>query len=316
MRRALIVGSSGQDGRILFDRLAGEATAVLGMARGSVRCTDDFETAPVDVGCRNEVTRIIERWLPDEVYYLAAVHQASQDAIAADDVALFENSLRVHVTGLIHFLDALKEHRSHASLFYAASSLVFGDVTTTPQTEETPFRPRCIYGITKTAGVHACRFYRETHGLHASAGLLFNHESPLRRPNFVSQKIVRAAAAIAKGHSEKLVIGDLQARIDWGYAPDFIDAMVRIVRQSEPGDFVVATGETHSVQDFVEIAFGSLGLDWRAHVIENRDLLTRPHTTRVGDAGLLRNRTGWRPSVTFRQMVEILLEAAQREHVG
>jgi GDPmannose 4,6-dehydratase len=316
MRRALIVGSAGQDGRILFDRLAGEACAVLGLGRDSVRCTEDFETSPVDVGSRTEVTRIIERWRPDEVYYLAAVHQASEDAVAADVVSLFQTSLRVHLTGLIHFLDAIKEQQLRASLFYAASSLVFGDVTTTPQNEETPFRPGCVYGITKAAGVHACRFYRETHGVHASTGLLFNHESPLRRQNFVSQKIVRAAAAIANGHSEKLVLGELQAQIDWGYAPDFVDAMLRIVRHSEADDYVVATGETHSVQDFVEIAFGSLGLDWRAHVIENRSLLTRPHRTRVGDARLLRKRTGWRPSVTFPQMVEILIETAQREHVS
>src|SRR5688572_22018947 len=288
MRRALIVGSSGQDGRILFDRLAADGCAVLGLARGSARSTESNEAPPVDLGCRDEVLGTVEQWRPDEIYYLAAVHQASQDAIVADDAALFERSLEVHVTGLIHFLTTVKERQPRASLFYAASSLIFGDVAEPMVDEHTPFRPRCIYGITKTAGVHVCRYYRETHGLRASAGFLFNHESSLRRPNFVSQKIVLAAVAIAHGNLDRLVLGDLGARIDWGYAPDFADAFVRIARHPEPAEYVVATGESHSVQDFVEIAFGRFGLDWRDYVVENRATLTRPHTTRVGNARFLR----------------------------
>src|SRR5688572_166442 len=196
MRRALIVGSSGQDGRILFDRLASDGCAVLGLARGSARSTESNEAIPVDVGSRNEVLHAVGQWRPDEIYYLAAVHQASQDALVADDAALFQRSFEVHVTGLIHFLEAMQERQLRASLFYAASSLIFGDVVAPFLDEQTPFRPRCVYGITKTAGLHVCRYYRETHRLRACGGLLFNHESSLRKPNFVSQKIVRAAVAI------------------------------------------------------------------------------------------------------------------------
>jgi GDPmannose 4,6-dehydratase len=313
MRRSLIVGSEGQDGRILFDRLAGEGSAVLGLGRQSTRSTEGNEAGAVQVESRNEVAEVVESWRPDEVYYLAAVHQASQDPEAVDDAGLFDRSLMVHATGLIHFLEALKGQQNPAPLFYAASSLIFGDVSAKPQDEDTALRPQSVYGITKTAGVHICRFYRETHQLHVSAGLLYNHESPLRRQNFVSQKIVRGAVAIARGLERKLVIGDLSARIDWGYAPDFIDAMVRIVRLPTPDDFVIATGETHSVQEFAELAFGKLGLDWRAHVLEDRSLLKRTSVTRVGNSARLRERTGWHPEVTFAQMVGILVEAAERD---
>jgi GDPmannose 4,6-dehydratase len=134
----------------------------------------------------------------------------------------------------------------------------------------------------------------------------------LRGQSFVSQKIARAAAMIASGTSQTLVVGDLSARIDWGYAPDFVDAMIRIVRHPVPDDYIVATGETHSVEEFVDIAFSQLGLDWRKHVVEDRGLLARPSVVRVGDATRLRERTGWRPTVTFAEMIAILVEAAKR----
>lgn len=309
MKRALIVGSEGQDGRILFDRLAGEGFAVLGLGRASARSSENEVVQAVDLDSRREVAGLVERWQPEEIYYLAAEHQASQDSVTTDDAALFDRSLRVHLKGLIYFLEALKTQQA-GGLFYAASSLVFGDAGAEQQDEETPFRPRCIYGITKAAGVHACRFYRMEHGVRASVGLLYNHESPLRRPSFVSQKIVRGAVAVARGHQSKLTIGDLSACVDWGYAPDYVEAMTLIVRHPVPDDYIVATGEAHSVQEFVEVAFSRLGLDWRSHVVEDGSLLRRSAATRVGNPGRLRERTGWRPRVAFAQMIEILLEAA------
>jgi GDPmannose 4,6-dehydratase len=312
MTRALIIGSEGQDGSILFDRLTADGGTVLGLGRESVRGAETERVAPTDLAARDDVAALLSNWAPDEIYYLAAVHQASEDPIGADDAALFELSLQVHVTGLVHVLDEIRKQQLNARVFYAASSLVFGEVTTAAQDERTPMEPRCIYGITKATGVHACRFYRDTHHVHASAGFLYNHESPIRRPGFVSQKIVRGAAAISRGSQEKLVLGDLAARIDWGYAPDYIDAMIRIVRQPRGDDYIIATGEARSVQEFVEVTFGLLGLDWRNYVIEDRTLLTRRTTTRVGNAAKLRGRTGWTPRVTFAQMIAILLEAAQQ----
>jgi GDPmannose 4,6-dehydratase len=250
MKRALIVGSEGQDGRLLYHRLVEQGYAVLGVGRNSVRSTDGTNYAPVRITCREEVSATVGRWRPDEIYYLAAVHQSSEDRSAMDDAELFDRSVDVHLLGAVNILEASRELTPHAALFYAASSLVFGEPSVTPQDEHAPFRPRCIYGITKTAGVRACRYYRTTHRMHVSCGLMYNHESPLRRPSYVSQKIVRAAVAAAQGDTRKLVLGDFSARVDWAYAPDFIDAMTLIVRCSEPDDYVIATGETHTVQEF------------------------------------------------------------------
>ena len=312
MTRALIIGSEGQDGRILFDRLTADGIAVLGLGRHSVRGSESDRVAPVDLSERGHMAALLANWRPDEIYYLAGVHQASQDPIGADDAELFHRSLEVHVTGLVHSLEEIRKQRLDARVFYAGSSLVFGEVTSGSQNEQTAMEPRSVYAMTKAMGVNACRYYRDTHHVHASAGILYNHESPIRRPSFVSQKIVRAAAAISRGAHEKLVLGDLAARIDWGYAPDYVDAMIRIVRQPYADDYVIATGEARSVQEFVQVTFSLLGLDWRDHVIEDRTLLTRSSTTRVGDAAKLRERTGWTPRVTFAQMIAILLEAAQQ----
>ena len=306
MKRMIVLGAGGQDGRILYDRLRDDGHTVLGIARDSVRCTEPCSLGAIDIADRQQVRALIANWRPDHVHYLAAHHHSSQDAIGEDTIALFEQSHAVHVRGLLHFLDAIKVVSPSTRLFYAASSLVFGNAAAEVQDERTAMNPRCIYGITKAAGVHCCRFFRETHGVFASAGILYNHESVHRQEKFVSQKIIRAAAAIAAGSREKLILGDLSARIDWGYAPDFTDAMVKILALPEPGDFIVATGEAHSVGEFAEIAFARAGLDWRAHVEEDATVLRRKRRTLIGDATKLRTATGWKPSVTFAEMVGLL----------
>ena len=316
MRRALIVGSEGQDGRILFDRLAAEGVSVAGIGRESLRGGNGAELRPARVDTLSEVRQVVDAWRPDEVYYLAAIHQSSQDPAPLDDASLFEKSLRIHVSGIVNFLTAMREIVPHSVAFYAASSLVFGEPSETPQNEATPLRPRCIYGITKAAGMEACRFFRDVHGLHVSVGVLYNHESMFRSANYLSKKIVGAAARIEKGSQEKLVVGDLSAQTDWGYAPDFVDAMVRMVRHDSPADYVVATGEPHTVKEFAEIAFRRVDLDWRDHVVENKALLSRRPITRIGDSSRLRRNTGWEPTVSFRRMVELLTDAERIGHAA
>ncbi len=306
MNRVVVVGAGGQDGRILYERLLAAGCAVLGIARDSIRSTEASTPVSIDITDRRQVQAIVADWRPDEIYYLAAYHHSSQDHMGGDAVEVFEKSHAVHVRGLLHFLEAIKNCRPATRLFYAASSLVFGNVLSAIQDEQTPLNPRCIYGITKTSGVHCCRFYRETHGVFAAAGFLYNHESIYRQEKFVSQKIIRAAAEIAAGQRDQLVLGDLSARIDWGFAPDFVDAMVRILALPEPSDFVVATGEAHSVREFVEIAFRLRGQDWKAHVVEDPALLQRRRSPLIGDASKLRAATGWKPSVTFPEMVKSL----------
>ena len=312
MSRATLVGAGGQDGRILRERLEKGGSAVLAISRESVRATEPFTPGRMDITDRACVLEAVKNWRPDQIYYLAAHHHSSQDPMGADNVGQFEKSHAIHMLGLLHFLEAIKDTTPQARLFYAASSLVFGDVTSEMQDERTAMNPRCIYGITKASGLHCCRFYRETHGVFAAGGILFNHESAYRQEKFVSQKIIRAALEIAAGKREKLVLGDLSARIDWGYAPDFTDAMTRVLALDRADDFVIATGEAHSVGEFVEIAFRLAGLDWKSHVEENPSVLQRRRPALIGNASKLRAATGWKPTVTFPEMVRLLLEAQRQ----
>jgi GDPmannose 4,6-dehydratase len=301
MTGALIIGASGQDGRLLTERLEQRGEPCVGLGRGDL-----------DLGDRARVAARIRQLQPRAVYYLAAHHQAAEQAGGGDTAALLSSSLDVQVTGLVHVLEAIREHVPAARLFYAASSHVFGAGGPGLQDEQTPCAPTCVYGITKTAGWHCCRHYRSAHGVRVSVGILYNHESAHRGPNFVSQKIVRAALAIAAGHRQRLVLGDLAAGVDWGYAPDYVEAMRLILALPQPEDFVVATGERHTVQEFAEIAFGAVGLDWRDHVDERPGPHALQRRALAGDASRLRAATGWRPSVSFAQMVGTLIEAQRR----
>jgi GDPmannose 4,6-dehydratase len=321
MRNVIIVGSQGQDGRLLHQRLAAEGCALLGIDRHGTRRggpaaeTDD---GPVDVLDRASVDRIVRAFAPDAVFYLAAFHHSSEDERPFDDAELYLRSHEVHVRGPSNFLETLRRHAPRARFFYAASSHCFGEPSTSLQDESTPLRPVCPYGISKTAGVQLCRMYRRRHGVEASCGFLYNHESPLRPAGFLSAKIVRGAVEIARRQRDRLVLGDLTARVDWGYAPDYIDAMIRIARLDAADDFVIASGRAHSVGDFVAIAFAHLGIDWRRHVETDSSLLTksRPAAPLVGDSGKLRRETGWAPSVGFAEMVRLLVDAELRRTAG
>jgi GDPmannose 4,6-dehydratase len=313
MRNAIIIGSEGQDGRLLYERLARDGCNLLGIGRRDVRRTQATGTIDrtIDVLDRAAVERAVATFRPDVVFYLAAFHHSSEDERPADDAELYLRSHDVHVHGLLNVLESLMRHAPKARIFYAASSHCFGEPPASIQDERTPLRPRDPYGISKTAGIELCRMYRSRHALAASCGFLYNHESPLRSPKFLSAKIVQGAVAIAGGRRDKLILGDLSARVDWGYAPDYVDAMVRILRLDAADDFVIATGQSHSVEDFVSIAFAQLGIDWRKHIASEPSLLTRS-TTRaalVGDSTKLRQATGWAPSVTFAEMVRLLVEA-------
>lgn len=198
-------------------------------------------------------------------------------------------------------------------LFYAASSHIFGKPDTEPQDENTRIQPLNIYAVTKVTGLNLCRMYRTVHQIFVSVGILYNHESPLRGGQFVSQKIARGAVMCRKDPSHRLVLGDLKGEVDWGFAPDYVDAMQRIMNLPEADDFVIATGEKHTVEDFVRIAFDSLGLDWRVFVTERKGIITRPTVALVGNAAKLTMKTGWQRSVTFSDMVKKLVESAGRK---
>jgi GDPmannose 4,6-dehydratase len=311
MKRAVVVGSSGQDGRLVFDARSSEC-AVLGLDVGTVRHHRLDRLAPskpLDLRDAKQVRALVESVVPDEVYYLAAHHHSSEEHV--DEADELQACIDVHVVGLAHFLEAMRTAAPKCRLLYAGSSQMFGQPPVSRQDEQTPFAPRNSYAITKVMGAHICAMYRERHELHVSVGILYNHESPLRGPHFVPQRIVRGARRAHRDRAFKLKVGSLSAVVDWGYAPDYVDAMVRIVAESYPDDYVVATGQGHTVRDFVEVAFGYLGLDWRDHVEEDPSLVASTKATLVGNATKLRERTGWRPTLTFEGLVERLVDAAQ-----
>ena len=310
MRRVVVVGSGGQDGSLLFEQRAREC-AVVGLDVQSVTehaAADFAPRSPVDLLDREAVGRLFDSARPDEVYYLAAHHHSSEER--PDEATEMRHCADIHLVGLVHVLEAIRAHAPSCRIFYAGSSQLYGRPTTPRQNETTPFSPRNPYAITKAAGAHACALYRERYGVHASVGILYNHESPRRGPRFVTQRIAHGVWQAKRDPSYKLTLGSLAAVVDWGYAPDYVDAMVRIVSQPGPDDYVIATGDPHTVRDFVEVAFRLVGLDWTAYVVEDSARVAPAPGTLVGDATKLRQRTGWKPTIGFEQLVEILVRAA------
>jgi GDPmannose 4,6-dehydratase len=303
MVRSLVLGCDGQDGTYLSAFLKEKGQEVIGVGRRG---------GPVSVDiCDSEAVRaLVRRFLPAEIYYLVAFHHSSQDVVL-DDCELVTKSLEVNSVALNHFLSALSQEAPNCRLFYASSSHVFGNPTVPLQNEETLFDPTSPYGISKAAGVYLCRYYREERGVYCSAGILYNHESPLRRVEFVTRKVARAAAMVKRGLQNRVVIGNLDARVDWGSVSDYVEAMWRILQLDKPDDFVVATGQLHSVREFVEAAFEAVGLRWEDHVVEDRTLLPSPRRGQglCGDSSKLRRLTGWRPQVSFREMVQRMVAA-------
>lgn len=311
MKRAIITGCNGQDGRLLYDFLSRKKYELIGLDRDITRCDRDANMDLVDITNTNQVYDFINDFKPDEIYHLAAFHSSSEDT-PLDIMELYQNSYMVNVFSLVNLLEGMRQYSPKTRLFYAASSHIFGDEAGNFQDESTPINPNSIYGVTKAAGLFTCRFYRSNLSIFASTGILYNHESPLRPQGFVSKRIIRGAINIKKGVQDKLTLGDLDAEIDWGYAPDYVEAMYRILNSQTADDFIIATGEKHSVLDFVKTAFEHLGLDWKSYVEEDHRLITRGKTPLVGNATKLMTVTGWKPSVDFNQMIRILLDEEAR----
>ena len=328
---ALITGVTGQDGSYLAELLIKKGYDVHGM----MRRTSSFATGRIDhlrkdfgtsgstlklhygdLGDGTGLRAIIEQVRPDEVYNLAAQSHVrisfDQPEYTADVVGL----------GTLRVLEALRDHNKrnnrNARFYQAGSSEMFGRVLETPQRETTPFRPRSPYACAKVYAHWQTVNYREAYGLFACNGILFNHESPRRGENFVTRKITRSATRIKIGLQEKLALGNLEARRDWGFAGDYVEAMWLMLQQETPGDFVIATGVTHSVQEFLERVFERVKLDWRKYV-ENDARFLRPAEVDLleGDSGKARRELGWTPRVNFDQLVEMMvaadMELAERE---
>ncbi len=309
MKKALIVGCEGQDGTYLTRYLQKKRYHVIGIGGKKTYSWKGGQLKPVNISKPGAVLGLLKQHKPDEIYYLAAYHHSSQDR-KENDAVFFQRSFDVHVYGLIHFLGGMRAHCSKARLFYAASSLVFGNPHSRVQNEKTPFAPVCIYGITKTAGVQTCRFYRREYGLYASAGILYNHESPLRADKFVSQKIVRTAVAIQRGEQKELVLGNLNAVIDWGFAGDYVEAMHRMLSLQSSDDFIIASGKAHTVKEFVEGVFKRLKLNWTKYVREDAQVIQRKQQNHwQGDPSKIKRMTGWSPKADFSKLIAIMVDA-------
>ena len=311
--RAIVIGSKGQDGWYLCEQLEAAGGWVDRLSRQGLVRSGDGEPVPVSLEDRAAIHRLIGEGAYDQIYYLAAFHHSSQDQIdSSTDVVRL--SFSTHVTGLLNVLDAMVASRSKASLVYAASSHVFGVVASGPQTEETPYAPICAYGISKAAGAQLCRLYRDDYDLRASVGLLYNHESPRRAPRFLSRKVVRATAEIVRGERKTLALGNLQARVDWGYAPEYTQAMQRIAERNVADDFIVASGRTATVCDFVAAAFAHAGLDWRRHVTVDPTIVQKVERgPLLGDATKLRRTTGWSAGTTVEALAALMVDAELRQ---
>ncbi len=317
MKRALITGITGQDGSYLAELLLAKGYEVHGIVRRTSSTASDriepfadrVTLHSGDLSDALSLSRIISRARPDEVYNLAAqshVHASfAQPEYTAD----------VTGSGVVRLLEAIRtlqdETDKTVRFYQASSSEMFGGLPgTAPQSEDTPFHPRSPYGCAKVYAHWATVNYRESYGLHASCGILFNHESPRRGEAFVTRKIARAVARIKAGMQDRLHLGNLDARRDWGFAGDYVRAMWLMLQQDSPGDYVIATGETHTVREFVELAFGRVGLDWRSFVSID-PALQRPAEVDIlmGDATVARTALRWVPQVGFEELVAMMVDA-------
>ncbi len=312
MKSALITGITGQDGSYLAELLLSKGYKVYGLVRRTSHLNleriehiiDRIKIYLGDLTDLSSLIRVIEECEPDEVYNLAAqsfVYTSwDQPILTAQVTAL----------GVANVLEAIRIVNPKIRFYQASSSEMFGKAQTIPQNEKTPFYPRSPYGVSKLFGHWLTVNYRESFGIFACSGILFNHESPRRGKEFVTRKISYGVAMIKHKKADKLRLGNLDASRDWGFAGDYVKAMWLMLQQEEPDDYVIATGESHTVRDFAEIAFARVGLNWQDYVVVDKELF-RPAEVDylLGDATKGREKLGWKPQVTFKQLVEMMVDA-------
>ncbi len=315
MKTALITGITGQDGRYLAEYLLGLGYRVVGMVRGQDNPRRSLVEAELpgveleqgDLLDNASLISLVRRVAPDEVYNLAAVSFVP--------ISWNQPDLTGEVTGLgvLRILDAIRHAGGEGGrirFYQASSSEMFGRVATSPQNEDTRFHPRSPYGAAKCYGHHITVNYRESYDLFACSGILFNHESPRRGPEFVTRKVTRAAARIKLGKQRDLVLGNLDSKRDWGFAGDYVRAMHAMLQQPSPDDYVIGTGEAHSVREFVEAAFGVVALPWEQHVRVDPSLIRPAEVDHLrADAAKARRLLGWEPTVGFPELVRMMVEA-------
>ncbi len=311
-RKAFITGVTGQDGSYLAEILLEKGYEVYGMVRRSSTFNrsridhlyGEIELLYGDLGDGSVLNQLMRTIQPDEVYNLGA---QSHVRVSFD---IPEYTADVVALGTLRLLDAIREGDLRCRFYQASSSEMFGKVREVPQTEETPFHPRSPYAVGKVFGYWITRNYREAYGMYAVNGILFNHESPRRAESFVTRKITAGIGAILRGEQKKLRLGNLDAKRDWGFARDYMDGAWRMLQAAEPDDYVLATGETHSVEDFLSEAFTYAGLDWHGYVeIDQRYFRPAEVDLLIGDYSKANEKLGWEPTVRFPELVRMMVDA-------
>jgi GDPmannose 4,6-dehydratase len=312
MPTALITGIGGQDGSYLSEFLLGKEYRVVGTVPDGdpvnidrIRhLLDRIEIVQDDLLDQERIEKVFRDHRPDEVYNFAA------NSFRADSFRQPILSTAVLAVGVLRILEAIRRITPDARFFQASSSEIYGTPVDVPQTETTPFYPRSPYGVSKVYGHLMTITYRETYGLYACSGILFNHESPRRNPGFVTRKITQTAAKIKRGLARELRLGNLDARRDWGFAGDYVRAMWLMLQQEIPDDYVVASGETHSVRELCKEAFSYVGLDYLRYVVQENESFRSPETAHlVGNPGKARRVLDWKPEVSFRDLVRMMVDA-------
>jgi GDPmannose 4,6-dehydratase len=313
-RRAIVTGAGGQDGSYLAELLLDRDYEVVGLVRDASRdypnlaaVRERVQLVQADMLDLEALTAVLRAHTPHEVYNLASPSFVPRSWEYPVETAAFA------AVGVTSLLEAIRAVDPSIRIYQASSSEIFGEPAETPQTESTPLGPVTPYGVAKAYAHFIIGSYRRRYGLHASGGILYNHESPRRPLDFLPSKVAHGVASIAADRDVELVLGDLDAQRDWGYARDYVEAMWQIVQQDEARDYVIATGELHSVRELVEVAFGHVGLDWREHVRVDESLKRGQAELHrlVGDASVAREHLGWTPSVSFEELVALLVDAAR-----
>jgi len=316
VKKALLTGITGQDGSYLANLLLEKGYEVHGIVRRVAledpehrlwrikHILDKLILHPGSLESYASIFNVVEEVKPDECYHLAA--QSFVSYSFEDEFS----TINTNVNGTHFVLSAIKKKAPKCKFYFAASSEMFGLVKETPQNEDTPFHPRSPYGISKVAGFHLTQNYREAYNLFACNGIFFNHESPRRGFEFVTRKITNAVVKIKLGLEKELRLGNLEAKRDWGFAGDYVKAMWIMLQQDEPDDYVIATGETHSVKEFAELAFSYVGLNWQKYVVKDEKFYRSSEVYELkGDFSKAKRKLGWQPKVSFEELVKMMVEA-------
>lgn len=295
-KKAIIVGSLGQDGKLLIDLLSGKDYLII-----------EINKLNFNINNFKSVEELVKKYLPQEIYFLAAYHNSSED-IVSSEYQVLNKSFEVNTFGLINFLESIRLYSHNTKLFYASSSMIFDSNINQIINENSKIKTNCAYSISKFASGQICKMYREKYKIFVTVGILFNHESEFRKDKFVTKKISKTIVEILNGKAKQLEIGNIDSIVDWGYAKDFVNAIYLVLQLNEPDDFIIATGEKHSLKEYLFHSFQHVGLNYLDYVKVNPDFLTRQSTVRIGDPTKLKKLTNWQPTLKFNEMVCRLID--------